>query len=79
LSSPKISGAPPMWRAAMNNETVAPLIEIRNLRCCAGLPARATSASRPDVYASAPQCTVGAHEKNARKCNSRGRVARRSG
>src|SRR6186713_1765702 len=51
-------------RASMNNETFAPLLEIRNLRCCAGLPARATHASHPDVYASAPHCTVGAHEKN---------------
>ena len=76
LSSPKVSSAPPSCEAGIDvkNETRAPMLVIRNLRCRGALPRRPRAAPL-----SAPHCTVGAHEKNARECNSRGRVARRSG
>lgn len=76
LSSLKVSRrtAPPEAGIKVHIENDAPFATIRNLRCRGASPARP-----PAVYLPAPQYIEGAHEKNARECNSRGRVARRSG
>jgi hypothetical protein len=76
LSSLKVSRRTALLEAGIDvhNETRAPLSKIRNLRCRGALPVRP-----PAVCLPAPQSIEGAHEKNARKCNSGGRVARRSG
>jgi hypothetical protein len=76
LSSLKVSRRTALPEAGIHvyNETDAPFGMIRNLRCRGASPARP-----PAVCLPAPQSKEGAHEKNARECNSRGRVARRSG
>ena len=60
----------------VHNETRAPLLQNRNLRCRGALPVRP-----PAVCLPAPQSISieGAHEKNARQCDSTGRVARSFG
>jgi hypothetical protein len=65
---------PPEAGIDVNNETRAPLLLFRNLRYRGAPPARPPAACLP-----APLSIEGAHEKNARECNSGGRVARRSG
>jgi hypothetical protein len=79
LSSQKVSRRTALLRRAstyVNNETRAPLVQNRNLRCRG---ARARAASRRFLAGPSLDTIEGAHEKNARECNSRGRVARRSG
>src|SRR5215475_14542056 len=80
LSSQKVSRRTALcFRRAstyVNNETRAPLVLNRNLRCRGALPVRPPAVSLPAPHSKSEE---GAHEKNARKCNSRGRVARRSG
>ncbi len=78
LSSLKVSRrtAPPEAGIDVHDETDAPFAMTRNLRCRGASPARPPAVCLP---APPSKSIEGAHEKNARECNSRGRVARRSG